>query len=176
MSGVKTNIITSVKVERCADVKKFKELVLRTNEIFEIREVSADKAYMSRDNYQVVSDIGGVAFIPFRKGTRRMSRGRTAWTQMRDYFYDHYDDFKAHYHKRSNAETVFAMIKRKLGINLRTKSDQGHINEILCRALCHNLIVLIHELFESGVASDFEICYTELHYGSGKKGSAQKIA
>jgi transposase len=41
------------------------------------------------------------------------------------------DTFLAHYHKRSNVDTTFSMIKRKFGDSLRSKSDVGQMNEIL---------------------------------------------
>ncbi|HEV3476738.1 MAG TPA: hypothetical protein VG127_04570 [Rubrobacteraceae bacterium] len=47
------------------------------------------------------------------------------------------------YHKRSNIETAFSMIKGKFGSALRSKSDTGQINEVLCKVLAHNICVLI---------------------------------
>ena len=51
-----------------------------------------------------------------------------------------------HYHKRSNIETAYSMIKGKFGIALRSKSDTGQINEALCKILAHNICVLIQAL------------------------------
>ena len=55
-------------------------------------------------------------------------------------------DFLERYHKRSNVETTFSMIKRKFGDSLRSKSDVAMTNEVLAKVLCHNLAVLIHEM------------------------------
>jgi hypothetical protein len=55
----------------------------------------------------------------------------------------------AHYHKRSNIETAYSMIKGKFGSHPRSKSDTGQINEALCKVLAHNICVLVqatHEL------------------------------
>jgi transposase len=52
------------------------------------------------------------------------------------------DDFLEHYHKRSNIETAYSMIKGKFGSSLRSKSDTGQINETLCKVLCHNIWML----------------------------------
>jgi len=60
-------------------------------------------------------------------------------------------EFLKHYHKRSNVETVFHMIKSKFGQRLRSKSMTAQINEALCKVLCHNLVVLIHEMYELGI-------------------------
>lgn len=162
MSGVKTNIITSIEIINHADTTQFQPLVQKTNETFKIREVSADKAYSSRKNLQTVSNIGGVAYIPFKKGSRRKSKGCLAWSRMMDYFFDHQEDFLSHYHKRSNAETVFSMIKRKFSNNLRTKTPLSQTNEILCKALAHNIVVLIHETFELGISTDWQELYSDL--------------
>lgn len=43
------------------------------------------------------------------------------------------------------------MLKRKFGNNLKTKTFTGQVNEILCKAICHNIVVLIHETNELGV-------------------------
>jgi len=74
---------------------------------------------------------------------------------MYDFFILHREEFMQHYHKRSNAETVFSMIKRNFGVNVRSKKDIAQTNEVLCKALCHNIVVLIHEMFELGIAVRF---------------------
>ena len=43
------------------------------------------------------------------------------------------------------------MMKRKFGDSLRSKTDVAMVNEILCKVLCHNLVVLIHEMYELGI-------------------------
>jgi transposase len=53
------------------------------------------------------------------------------------------DTFLQHYHKRSNVETTFSMIKAKFGEVVRAKLPVAQVNEVLCKILCHNLCVLI---------------------------------
>jgi transposase len=59
------------------------------------------------------------------------------------------------YHRRSNVETTFSMIKRKFGGRLRSKSHTAQANEVLCKVLCHNLCCLIQSMYELGVEVDF---------------------
>ena len=66
------------------------------------------------------------------------------------------EEYLQHYHKRSNVESTFSMLKRKFGDSLRSKTDAALINETLCKVLCHNLVVLIHEMYELGIAPIFE--------------------
>ena len=66
------------------------------------------------------------------------------------------DEWKGHYHKRSNVETTFSMVKGKFGDSLRSKSDTGQVNEILLKFLCHNICVLIQEMHELGITPSLE--------------------
>lgn len=59
------------------------------------------------------------------------------------------------YHRRSNVEATFSMIKRKFGGRLRSKSRTGQVNEVLCKVLCHNPCRLIQSEYELGVEQDF---------------------
>jgi transposase len=72
------------------------------------------------------------------------------------HFYNlHRDEFLTHYHKRSNIETTFHMIKSKFGQRLRSKSLTAQINEALCKVLCHNLFVVIQSMHELNIAPEF---------------------
>ena len=123
-----------------------------------MREVSADKAYSSRKNLQAVATLGAIPYIPFKVNATGKSRGTLVWGRMKK-FYDRYRDyFMMHYHKRSNAESVFSMMKRKFGHRLYSKSEVGQVNEILCKALAHNICVLIQEYFENAVKRDYNKC------------------
>ena len=61
-----------------------------------------------------------------------------------------------HYHKRSNAESAFSMMKGKLGDAVRSKSEVGQINEVLAKVLCHNVCVLIRAARELGIEPTLE--------------------
>jgi len=159
-SGVISNIITAIEVTPgyFADSPQFKDLIKITAETFQIREVSADKAYSSRKNLQTVAELGGIPYIMFRDNAITNPRGCLVWSTMKRFFDKHKEYFLMHYHKRSNAETVFSMIKRKFGNHLYSKSDIGQYNEILCKALAHNICVLIQEYFENCVKLRFQQC------------------
>jgi hypothetical protein len=77
--------------------------------------------------------------------------------QVRMYHYYAYNrqQFLPHYHKRSNVETDFSMIKGKFGDAVRGKSDTAQINEVLCKVLCHNICVLVQSIHELGIEPTF---------------------
>ena len=61
-----------------------------------------------------------------------------------------------HYHKRSNVETAFSMIKAKFGGSVRSKNPAAQMNEVLVKILCHNICVLVQAMYALGVDPKFE--------------------
>lgn len=79
----------------------------------------------------------------------RASRlGTDVWSRMFHFYNFKRAEFLAHYHKQSNVETAFSMIKGKFGERLRSKSTTAQVNEALCKVLCHNLCTLIQSMYE----------------------------
>ena len=158
MCGVKSNIVTHIVVTdgRTADSPQFPELVRETARNFRIREVSADKGYSSRENHDAAAAVGATPFIPFKSNATGKSHGSTAWKKMYHYFQLHRDEYMEHYHKRSNIESTFSMLKRKFGYRLMLKNEVGQVNEALARVLCHNICVLIKEFCEGNATLEFE--------------------
>lgn len=64
-------------------------------------------------------------------------------------------EFLQKYHKRSNAESTFSMIKAKFGASVRSKTPIAQMNEVLCKIICHNLCVLVQSIYELGIAPTF---------------------
>ena len=152
MCGVKTNIVTAVEIAGpyASDMKFLTPLVENTAKNFQISEVSADKGYGSRKNAEAIASVGATPFIAFKSNSSG-ERGGETWSKMFHYFQFRRTEFMQHYHKRSNVESTFSMMKRKFGDSLRSKTDIAMVNETLCKILCHNLVVLIHETHELGI-------------------------
>ena len=92
------------------DTTYFVPLLERTAAHFGIREVSADKAYLSRKNLSAVEAVGGMPFVPFKSNTLEPTEAG-AWARMYHLFAYQREAFMAHYHKRSSIETAFSMNK-----------------------------------------------------------------
>jgi len=155
--GVKTNVVTAVTLtdSNGADSPEFVPLVERTAQVFGIDEVSADKAYSSRENHDVVDELGGTAYIPFKENATGKTGGSPAWRKMYHKFQLEEAEFRQHYHKRSNVETTFHMLKTKFGDSVRAKNEQVQFAETLLKILCHNVVVMIHEIRESDIDPGF---------------------
>jgi transposase len=172
--GVKTNVVTAVEIlgKDAQDCPILPDLIEATAENFTMREVSADKAYASYKNYDAIEAAGATPFIPFKTHQGQGPKGRRKhelWSQMYHYFSFRKDEFCDHYHKRSNVESTFGMIKAKFRDHVRSKTDTAMKNEALCKILCHNIVVVIHEMYELGIEPEF--------FGCPENGlSAQKIS
>ncbi len=157
--GVHTNIVTSVEVTPTvtADTIYLEPLVQATARNFDISEVSADKAYLSRKNLRVIDEVGATPFIPFKSKSRSHEAHEVLWNRMFHFYNLHRAEFLAHYHKRSNVETTFSMIKAKFGAAVRTRTPVAQVNEVLAKVLCHNICVLIQSAYELGVGEVFTL-------------------
>lgn len=123
-----------------------------------MKEVSADKAYLSRANLQKIASLGCVPYIPFKSNSKPNPQGVMIWKAMFEFFHNNQEEFLRRYHLRSNVETSFSMIKRCYGNRLRTSKFTAQVNEVLMKCLCHNLAVLVQESFELGLVIDFKKC------------------
>lgn len=139
------------------DTKQLPALAASTARHFAVAEVSADKGYGSVKNADTIAALGATPFIAFKSNSSGRAghgvgrAGHGAWEKMFGYFLYRRDEFLMHYHKRSNVESTFSMIKRKFGDSLRSKTGTAQVNETLAKVLCHNLVVLIHEMYELGI-------------------------
>jgi transposase len=155
MIGVKTHIVTSIEItgRHDHDSLQLAPLVNKTARNFTVKEVSADKAYSSRDCHDAIAKVGGAPYIAFKSNATGAVGG--IFQKMFHYYSMRRDEFLTHYHKRSNSESTFSMVKAKFGGHIRGKSDAAQVNEALCKILCHNLCCVIQSMFEFGIDPAF---------------------
>ena len=116
-------------------------------------------------------------FIPFKTNTVE-PQDDSIWSRMYHVWMLDREAFLRHYHQRSNVETTFSMIKGKFGDSVRSKTFPGQANEVLCKMICHNVCVLIQEMFELGIRPDFlaELERGEAVIGGGSSHSGGMLA
>lgn len=155
MVGVITNIVTSVTVteSNAHDSPELPALVETTSRQFNIKEISGDKAYLSHANLAIIERVKAVPYIPFKSNSK--GEGSDAWRRLWGIFMYKHDEFLSCYHKRSNVESTFSAIKRLFGGSVRSKTFTAQVNEVLCKILCYNLSVLVHEMYKLGISPSF---------------------
>ena len=110
--------------------------------------VSADKGYLSRDNFQLVADKGGEAFIPFKKGKKKGStpkaKNHPAWKYAFHFWKTLNGIYMTIYHQRSRIECVFSALKKRYGDKLYSRSAIMRRKEMALRFIAYNLRLLIY--------------------------------
>lgn len=152
--GVKTHIVLSVRVtdERGADCPEFIPLLRRLHDAgHRPGRVTADKAYLSRENLQTAANLGIEAFVPFKVNSRGLSHGSPMWNRKYHEFMLRREEFDRAYHQRSNVEATFSALKRKLGESLLSRTEFARMNELLARILAYNIGVLIAQATLHGI-------------------------
>jgi transposase len=163
--GTKTHVIIRAVVgdEYSADSIQFGPLLRDTLAVgFHPGTLVADKGYLSKDNYALADSLGLEAYIPFKANTLsnevnriRGTKNPASWEKAYHLFQANRDEFNRNYHTRSNVESVFSALKRKFGENVRSKNQVAQVNEVLCKLIAYNLTVVVHEMFENGIAPNF---------------------
>jgi transposase len=155
MCGVKTNVVTAVEIrdKDASDTKLLPDLVNTTAAHFDMREVSADKGYSSVNNTNVIASYGATPYIAFKSIHSGKAGG--LWEKMFHYFAFNRQEFMLHYHKRSNVESTFSMIKAKFRDHVRSRTDVAMKNEVLAKILCHNICCVIQAMYELGIEPTF---------------------
>jgi transposase len=154
MCGTVTHAITSARVSSEGDCPQLPALLARTRTHHDVREVSGDKAYSSVENHAVLESLGVEAFIPF-KVNAVVNPKAPVWSRHLVEFTLNQERFLAHYHRRSNVETVFAMMKARFGASVASRLPTAQVNEVLAMCVAHNLCCLVKAIFTAGLAPTF---------------------
>ena len=153
--GVKTGVVTAAAIyDRDAnDCPIMPELVRATAENFTIKEIER------RQGLSVCRERGGrcrcgrdsvhLSEVEHDRQSRRLIRPNVPLLPIPP------RRVLAHYHKRSNVESVFSSIKRKFGDNVRSRSDTAKVNEALAKLVCNNLCAVIMSQCELGIEPVF---------------------
>lgn len=155
MCGVRTNVVTAVQVTKpyFHDSPELPGLLDQTVKNFDVKEVSADKAYSSVENLEAIEAAGAQPLIPFKRNATEEKGG--TWRRLLLHYLTNEAEFNAKYHLRSNVESTFSMIKRKFGEQVYSKKDVAMKNEVLLKILGHNLCCVIKSNYVLGVEPDF---------------------
>lgn len=159
-SGNLTNIISDVIIteqdgEGSGDVNNFANLLEGTAGRFTVKEICADAAYVSRENFAKAEEIDAEPFIYFKKNTNAKAKGCPAWTTAFIKFMTNHEEWMKHYNKRNNVESTFGAFKAKFGEVIKAKDSVAQVNELLCKVLAYNITVLVSAMYAHDVEVKF---------------------
>ena len=151
MIGVRTNTIICAEVSEgyIHDYHFFKPLLERAcANGYEFEAVCADKGYIGLVNLEAALAAGMRPLIPFKSNAVSGANKSGLWNSLLYEYRHRREEFDRHYHQRSNVESTFSGIKRRFNERLRSKTKVSQTNEVLLKALCWNLVVLVQSMRE----------------------------
>lgn len=153
VTGNLSNIIAAVMITpgRKGDSPLLEKLAQKTASVFTIVEFEGDAAYLSRKNCNIISRLGGTPYFWVKKNITANAARSPSWHRMVRLFKDNREEFKKHYHSRSNVEATFSALKWLFEGFVFSKRKMAQVNEALVKVLCYNVVVLLRSAYELGV-------------------------
>ena len=122
-----------------------------TNNYSSIKLVCLDEAFLSRDNCNLIHEIGAVPRIGFKRGITLKRKGSWAWTEMLLNFMEDPQQWLREYHLRSISETVLSVLKRDF-TQLRRRIPRRRKREAFSRVCDYNMKRLCYLRYLKGLA------------------------
>ena len=131
-----TQLVTAIKLRRgpANDNRDFRPVVMKAHRIKPIRLGIGDKGFDDEDNHELLRDeLGAMSIIPARRQDVPVwrTRGRYRKEMKRGYS-------KKRYHQRSKDETVFSVVKRTMGDEVRSMEVKAQNNETRAKIISYN--------------------------------------
>jgi len=104
-----------------------------------IELVCLDRGYLSRDNCDLIEEVGAVPRIYPKEGTTLKRKGSWAWAEMLLDFIEDPQRRPRDYHLRSISETVFSAYKRDFPTPLRKRILRRKKKEAFSRVCDYNM-------------------------------------
>ena len=136
-SDMKTQLVCAVVIQHhpvSHDIKHFPRLFSQMVAITPMSVMVLDKGYDAEPIHQMIRNENILSMIPVRKRENcpiRRTRGRYR-KQMRRKFDE------SLYHQRNKTETIFSVIKRRFGSEIKSYNESMKEKELLYRVLAYN--------------------------------------
>ena len=109
--------------------------------------VRADAGYLSRDNVQLVEDLGAVPYIKPKSSSTMESKGRFAWRHMHFRYRKDKEAFLGEYNQQRRIEAFFSRFKRRFG-PVKSRIGTMRRKEVWMKMLILNILTVAGEKVE----------------------------
>jgi len=136
LDDLTTQIVLAVKIRKRArhDNVDFKPTVNRVSRFINLDLVIGDKAFEAQKNHELVHEHGALLITPLKNGDVPVWRtGGEDRKKLKRHFP------KKKYHRRSKKETVWSVVKQKLGDAVTSLTFHMQKIELLCRYIAYNI-------------------------------------
>jgi len=133
---LKTQLVTSIKVRRgpANDNRDFTPVVRKAHAIKPIKVGIGDKGYDAEKNHELLRDeLHAQSIIPTRQQHVPVWRTKGRYRKQMKRGYS-----KKKYHQRSKDETIFSVVKRTMGDEVRSVKTKAQNNEMRLKIISYN--------------------------------------
>jgi len=152
---LKSAVAFDARTGRGGHSEVLREHIAEVAKSFEVKEWSADRAYLSRENCNAVAAVGAEPWFKLKSNTTAKTRGSPAWRKMVLEFWQNPEVAERKYHRRSAVESAISAKKRKFGSFVRAKKDASKENEETLSWIGYNFSVLCRAVHEFGLKPHF---------------------
>jgi len=135
-SDMKTQLVCAVVIQHHSvshDIKHFPQLFSQMVAITPMSVMVLDKGYDAESIHQMIRNKNVISVIPARSKSHLISRTQGKYRKMMRREFD-----ETIYHQRNKTETIFSVIKRKFGSEIKSYNDSMKEKELLYRVLAYN--------------------------------------
>jgi len=152
---LKAAVALDARTDRGGHSEVLRKHVAEVAKSFEVKEWSADRAYLSRENCNAVAAFGAEPWFKLKSNTTARSRGSPAWRHMVLEFRRNPEAAERKYHRRSAVESAISAKKRKFGSFVRAREDSSKENEETLGWIGYNFSVLCRGVYEFRLRPQF---------------------
>ncbi|MEM3248144.1 MAG: transposase [Conexivisphaerales archaeon] len=132
---LRKQLVTAVKIRRgpCDDGRDFRPVVMKAHAIRPIVLGVGDKGYDAEKNHVLLrEELGAMSIIPAR------NEDVPVWRTKGRYRKEMKRGYSKKYHQRSKVETIFSVIKRTMGDEIRSVKTVAQNNEMRAKIIGYN--------------------------------------
>lgn len=124
------------------DCPAFENILMGSSKLFNLKYCLGDKAYCSKENYILCSDLNITAFLDFKKNCKSAKGKSALWKNQIKIWNDQPEIWHEKYRYRVVIESVFSVIKKKHNSYLRSRKQISRDVEMLLKCLVYNLSLI----------------------------------
>ena len=135
-SDMKTQLVCAVVIQHhpiSHDTRHFPQSFSQMVAITPMSVMVLDRGYDAEPVHQMIRDENVISVIPARIKSHLISRIRGRYRKMMRSDFD-----ETTYHQRNKCETIFSVIKRRFGSEIKSYDDSMKEKELLYRVLAYN--------------------------------------
>ena len=147
--GTKTNVILAARITRGTwhDSRQFKPLLDLEIPGTNLRAITADPGYISRDNYDLVEEMGFTPYIKPKNNAVFRPHPKNAYEKAVMFATRFPKRWHNTYRYRTKAECAIHSVKATFGDIIRGRHRTSRRNQVLCRVIVHNMRMTVMDRY-----------------------------